>query len=662
MSYIHFSKDKLHNLSFSLEKEILQVNSVGAYCSSSLINCNTRKYHGLLVVPQPQIDESRYVFLSTLDETIVKKDEKYQLGTHCYPNTYFPKGYNFIENFTYEKVPKWIIRADDILLKKEILLVEDEETVLIRYTIIDSTAPFQIRFSPFTSFRNTHELSESSLKSNKKYEIVTNGIKFKMYPEFSNLYLQFSHKVEFTPSPDWHYNNEYPKEKERGYQYSEDLFCPGYFTTSLNKGDQIIFSASLSKVSPRNLIALFEEELQKRILLKNFNDCLLNAAKQFIIKTKNGIEVNAGYPWFGRWGRDTFISLPGLTLSIGQPQLCKKVIDTMLKDLKNGLFPNIGKGSNAVYNSADSSLWFFWALQQYAVSTNTVSEIWKEYGSKMKSILDNYSKGTLHFIHMKENGLLFAGEKGFAITWMDAVVDGVPVTPRIGMTVELNALWYNAICFSLESAEHAKDEYFISKWEPIARKIEVSFITTFWDKERGYLADCVNEKTMDWSFRPNQIFALSLPYSPVNEFLRREILEKIKDKLLTPRGLRTLSRDDKNYKGIYKGNQKERDLAYHQGTVWPWLLGHFIEACLKTYKEKAFSFVQLQYNNFESTITEYGLGTIAEIYDGDKPHRAKGAISQAWSVAELLRIRNMIFNENIADSKKIRIAKTLQKG
>lgn len=661
MAYIHFSKDQLQDLSFSLEKEFIQANATGSYCSSSIINCNTRKYHGLLVVPQIQIDENRYIFLSLLDETILKDERKIQLGTHCYPNTYFPQGYTFIENFTYEQVPEWIIRIDDILLKKEILLVEEEERVLIRYKVIDSNSSFNIQLNPFTSFRNTHDLGKSTLLSNTKYEKITNGIKFKMYPEFSNLFLQTSKRTEYIHSPDWYYNNEYPKERERGYNYREDLFNLGYFTTSLKKGDQLIFSAGLSEISPRKLKTLFETELQKKTLLKNFNDCLVNTAKLFIVKTKFGTEINAGFHWFGRWGRDTFISLPGLTLSTGRPKICKEIIDTMLKDLKKGLFPNIGKGNKAVYNSADSSLWFFWALQQYAIYTNSSPEIWAEYGFRMKSILNNYSKGTLHNIYMTEDGLLFAGEKGFAITWMDAVVDGISVTPRIGMAVELNALWYNAICFSLEVAELAGDHNFTSKWKPISTRLESSFTDTFWNKEKGYLADWVNGKTVDWSLRPNQIFALSLPYSPLSDTIKKEVLEKIKDHLLTPRGLRTLSPNDPNYKGIYAGDQRERDFAYHQGTVWPWLLGHFLEACLKLYKEKALSFVQQQYTDFESTICEYGVGTIAEIYDGNKPHKAKGAISQAWSVAELLRIRNLVYNNHTEDSKKIRLEKALQK-
>lgn len=642
MSFIHFSKEQLHNLDFSLERELIQANSRGAYCSSSLINCNTRKYHGLLVVPQPQIDDTKYVLLSTLDETILQGVKRIKLGTHRYPNIYFPEGCYYLEDFSYERCPQWSIRADGILIQKEILLVKEEERILIRYIIKEAKSSFQLQFDPFLAFRKIHAVGKCNLLANAKSEKITNGAKFKMYSGFSDLFLQFSKKPEFVAAPDWHYNNEYNQERERGYEYREDLYSPGYFKLSVKKGDQIIFSAGLSEINPRKLKGLMESEMKKRIALRGFNDCLENAAQQFISHGKNGTEITAGFHWFGTWGRDTFIALPGLTLATNQPEVCKEVIDTMLKDLKDGLFPNTGKGNNAAYNTADASLWFFWALQQYAIHRGTTSKIWYEYGSKMKSILKNYRKGTLHNIHMKENGLLFAGEHGAAVTWMDAVVDGKPVTPRIGMMVELNALWYNAICFALETATLAKDEKFIEEWNAIPLLIEKSFRETFWDGEKKYLADCMGENHQDWSLRPNQIFAASLPYSPVTDEIKLSVLEVVKEKLLTPRGLRTLSPDDKHYTGIYFGNQRERDLAYHQGTVWPWLLGHFAEAYLKAYGDEGELFIQSLYENFAYSILEFGIGTIAEIYDGDEPHKARGAISQAWSVAELLRIRNMI--------------------
>ena len=652
MSFIHFSKEQLQDLNFSLEREVLQANSKGVYCSSTIINCNTRKYHGLLVAPQPQIDENKHVLLSTMDETILRGNNKIQLGTHGYPNIYYPKGYNYIENFFYERAPSWIIKADDILLKKEILLIENEERILIQYTVTESRSQFSLQFHPFLAFRNIHSLGSININANKRSENIQNGIKLKMYHEYSHLFLQFSKKPEFISAPDWHYNNEYKKEQERGYGYTEDLYCPGYFTVTLKKGDRLIFSAGLDEIGPRKLKTLFDAELKNNLPINNFRDCLEKSAKQFITTDKRKAEVMAGFHWFGQWGRDTFIALPGLTLTTGRPEICKLVIDTMLRNLKNGLFPNIGKGETAAYNTADASLWFFWTLQQYAIHTKSLPKIWNEYGAKMRSILENYRNGTLHNIHMEDNGLLFAGEQGQAITWMDAVINGKPVTARIGLTVELNALWYNAIKFALETANLANDKKFISEWDTLPIQIELSFKKTFWSEEKQYLADHVNGDHTDWSLRPNQIFATSLPYSPIENDLKRSILEITKEKLLTPRGLRTLSPDDKHYKGLYTGSHNERDQAYHQGTVWPWLLGHFAEACLKVYGESSLHFVQSLYENFAPAVLEYGVGSIAEIYDGDVPHNAKGAISQAWSVAELLRIRSMISTNNKTNKTK----------
>jgi predicted glycogen debranching enzyme len=651
MPFIHFSKEQLHDPHFSLEREIVQANSTGAYCSSSLLNCNTRKYHGLLVTPQPQLDENQYVLLSALDETIFQGAKKTQLATHHYPNTYYPEGYFHLEDFSYERIPQWIIKEGDLILKKEIMLAQDEERVFIRYTIIESKNPLLFRFDPFLAFRTIHTLSKSNNHVNRKTEKISNGIKLKMYSGFSNLFLQFSKQTEFIATPDWHYNNEYKQERERGYEYREDLYCPGYFKLSVKKGDQLIFSAGLTEVGPRRLKTLFESQLKKHIPIHNFKDCLEKAARQFVVNAEKRAEIIAGFHWFGRWGRDTFIALPGLTLATKQPKICKAVLDTMLKDLKDGLFPNCGSREKAVYNTADASLWFFWALQQYAIHTGTASQIWKEYGVKMKSILGHYRKGTGHNIHMMDNGLLFSGEPGVAVTWMDAVVDGKPVTPRVGMTVELNTLWYNAIRFSLETAALSGDRKFIKEWESLPFQIESSFREIFWDKDKGYLADYVNAHHTDWSLRPNQIFAASLPYSPIDDEIKRSLIEKIEQELLTPRGLRTLSPDDKHYKGSYHSDQRSRDLAYHQGTVWPWLLGHFAEAYIKLHSNKAETMIQLLYENFAPAVLEYGIGTIAEIYEGDKPHNARGAISQAWSVAELLRIRAMI-TENQQETKE----------
>ena len=639
MSYINFDKSQLVNLEYSLSRELLRSNRAGSYASSTIIHCNTRKYHGLLVTPQPGIDNENHVLLSCLDETVIQREAEFNLGIHKYPGgNFYPKGHKYILDFTIEPIPTISYGVGGVLLTKEMILTTAEDRMIIKYTLKEAHSPTKIRLRPFLAFRNVHEVKRENIFADKKYENAPNGIKIRMYQGYTDLYLQLSKPAEYIHVPDWYYNIEYQEEMERGYDYQEDLYVPGFFEFEIKKGESIYFCAGTREISPAYIRRAYTLELCKRIPRNNFENCLRTAAQQFIVKRGNKTEIIAGFPWFGRWGRDTFIALPGLTLVTGDYTTCKNVIDTMIADLNGPLFPNIGSGSNSVYNSVDAPLWFFWTLQQYAEFTESKSATWKEYGKKMKMILEGYRNGTQFNIRMQENGLIYAGEAGKALTWMDAIVHGKPVTPRIGMPVEINALWYNAICFSLEVATLAKDKDFIREWKPIAEMIPGSFTETFWDPEKGYLADFVNGKYKDWTVRPNMVFATSLPYSPVNEEINEEVLKVVRKELLTPRGLRTLTPKHPGYKSVYFGDQAERDLAYHQGTVWPWLLGHFTEGYLKLHGKSGLSFIKTVYNGFEQVMTEHGIGTISEIYDGDPPHAAKGAISQAWSVAELLRM------------------------
>jgi predicted glycogen debranching enzyme len=328
---------------------------------------------------------------------------------------------------------------------------------------------------------------------------------------------------------------------------------------------------------------------------------------------------------------------------------------TMLSELKDGLFPNLGQGKNASYNSVDASLWFFWALQQYKLFNNSATDLWKDYGKYMRSIISHYKEGTHNGIKMHDNGLLWSGEKGKALTWMDAVVHGKPVTARTGYAVEINALWYNAVCFALELAKEANSKRFIKEWESFPETFRKSFKELFWSDEKMYLADYVNNGYKDWAVRPNMIFTVSLPYSPVGPFIKDAILSIVKQELLTPRGLRTLSPKNRDYKGVYFGNQEERDNAYHQGTVWPWLIGAFAESYLKLYGKNGISFIESIFAGFEEVMDEAGIGTISEVYDGDPPHKAGGAISQAWNIAELMRIRWILdhFNQYMQHAEAI---------
>lgn len=642
MSYINFDKKQLVNLEYSLNKEFVRSNRAGAYASSTIINCNTRKYHGLLIVPQPAIDGENHVLLSTLDETIIQRDAEFNLGIHKFPDVYFPKGHKYIRDLEAKTIPILTYNVGGVVLTKESLLASEDDRYLAKYTLVEAHSPTKLKFRPFLAFRNIHTLSKANVYVDTKYEKIDNGIKVRMYTGYSYLYIQFSRDVEYVHVPDWYYNIEYIEEKNRGYDFQEDLFIPGFFELPIKTGESIYISVGVEPCEPEQLPKIFNKEVKSRVQRTSYENCLQNAAQQFIVRKNKKTEVVAGYPWFGRWGRDTFIATPGLTLALNDPKTCKEIIDTMIADLKGPLFPNVGSGSNASYNSVDASLWFFWTLQQYSNYTGTADKIWKEYNKKMKLILEGYREGTEFNIKMQDNGLIYAGEQGYALTWMDAVVAGKPVTPRIGMPVEINALWYNAIMYALEVANFAGDKKFIKEWSTIAEKIEKSFIEVFWLPEKRYLADYVNGDYKDDAVRPNQVFATSMPYTPLGEQMRASILEIIMQDLLTPRGLRTLSPKNPNYKGTYCGDQATRDNAYHQGTVWPWLLGHFAEGYLNVYKKHGVTFIKTLYEEFSEVMKEHGIGTISEIYDGDPPHAPKGAISQAWSVAEILRIKMIL--------------------
>lgn len=643
MGYIKFDKTQLINLEYSLQREILRSNRAGSYAFTTIVGCNTRKYHALLACPMEHLDGGTHVLLSSLDETVIQHGASFNLGIHKYPGVYEPKGHKYIRDFEADPVMNIIYRVGGVVLKKEMLLVANEERMLIRYTLIDAHSPTRLRFKPFLAFRNIHSLSKSNLDVNTKFTSVKNGIKLKMYQGYPYLFLQFSKKAEYVPVPHWYYNVEYLEEQSRGYDFHEDLYVPGYFEVPIRKGETLVFSAGTSEGETQTLNRKFDRELAGRTPRNNFENCLTNSAQQFIVRKNKRTEVIAGFPWFGRWGRDTFISLPGLTLSQGDIKTCKAVIDTMIGEMRGGLFPNAGSTDNPCYNSVDAPLWFFWSLQQYCEFSRCHRHVWKEYGKKIKKILTEFRNGTTFNIKMHDNGLLWQGAPGVALTWMDAVVAGKPVTPRTGFAVEINALWYNAIMFSLTAAKIAQDRKFIIEWLEVSERIKKSFLDTFWDPCKGYLADCVDYDKKDWSMRPNQVFATSLPYCLIDDNeIKKTILDTVKKELLTPKGLRTLSPKDSNYIGIYQGNQDQRDSAYHQGTVWPWLLGHFAEGYLRIHGQSGVSFIEKIYQGFEEDMVIHGIGSISEIYDGDPPHHPNGTVSQAWSVAELLRVKMMI--------------------
>jgi len=639
MSYLNFDKSELINLEYSLNREMLRSNRAGSYASTTIIACNTRKYHGILICPMEHLDGDKHVLLSTLDCTIIQDNSEFNLGIHKYQgDNYNPKGHKYVQDFQAEHVFKIFYRVGGVRIVRESLLVEREQQMLIRYTLLEADKLTRLKFTPFLAFRNVHGLSKANMHAQTKVKMIPNGIKTRLYDGYPYLNLQFSKEIEFVSTPDWYYNIEYLEEQKRGYDFKEDLFVPGYFELPIRKGESVIFSASTKQTTPAALKRKYAVELNKRIPRTGFKNCLISAAEQFIVRKERKTEIISGFHWFNTSSRDTFISLPGLTLPVDDKKTFKAVIDTMVSRMKNGLFPDIGPDEGLEYTSVDAPLWFIWALQRYTVKTGDFGFIWKNYGKAIKSILNKFREDTLPHVKMLDNGLIYAGQQGIALTWMNAVVNGKPVTPRTGCAVEINALWYNAVVFSLELAEKWNDSAFEKKWHSYKDKIKTSFLNMFWSDKKKYLADFVDGEFKDWSIRPNQVIATSVPHSPLTDEMKQSILDIVRRELLTSRGLRTLGPSHPDYKGKYEGNQENRDLAYHQGTVWPWLIEHFCEGYLSLFKRSGLSLVQSIIREFEPTMSEHGIGTISEIYNGDPPHSPQGAISSAKSIAALLTI------------------------
>lgn len=645
MSYLKFDKNQLVNLEYSLQRELLRSNRAGSYICTTLSGCNTRKYHGLLICPLEELDGEKHVLLSSFDETVIQHGSAFNLGIHKYAGDHYePKGHKYIQDFDVEIIPRTTFRVGGVVLTKERVLVEKEKQLLIKYTLEDAHSPTILRFKPFLAFRSVHKLSHANMYANTRYTEIENGIKMKMYDGYPFLHMQFSKEVEFIPAPDWQYGIEYPKEQNRGYEFKEDLFVPGYFELSIEKGETIIFSASTSENTPGSFKQKFTRELKKRTPRITLLGNLTNAAQQFFVKENHHTKILAGFPWYGPITRQTFIALPGLTLDLNDQETCEQVLDTQLEFLKDGLFPKFPGKEGTFYDSIDAPLWFFWSVQQYYRQLRGSKKIWKKYGPKMKSILSAYKNGTDFNIRMLENGMIYGKTENVALTWMDSYVDGKPVVQRGGMPVEVNALWYNALCLSLELAEAEDDQEFINEWKDLTSLVAKSFVELFWSENRQYLADCIDGDDKDWSIRPNMLIAAALEFSPLDREKQKAILSTVKRELLTPRGLRTLSPRDKQYKGICQGNNQERELTIHQGTAWPWFISFFVESYLRIHKRGGLPFVKKIIEGFEEEMTEHCIGTISEMYNGNPPHRAKGSISQAWSVASLIRACKLLEN------------------
>lgn len=636
MSYLSFDKIKMTNLQESLPREILCTNRSGAYCSTTIVGCNIRKYHGLLVQPLPQLDQENHVLLSSLDETVIQHGAEFNLGLHKYQgDNYSPKGNKYIRSFDWDYLPTTVYRVGGVILKKEIFFRKSETRLIIRYTLLDAHSATTLRLRPFLAFRSVREFTHKNDAYNSHYDLVENGIKTCMYKGYPDLYIQLNKKNEFVYKPDWYMGLDYPKERERGYSSSEDLYCPGYFELPIKKGESVLISAALTEIKTNQLKRIMDKESMELEPMTSFYDCLLHAAHQFHLYKNNEDYIIAGYPWFKCRARDFFLAMPGLTLTVGALARYEAYMATATKALNDFMAGEPLSVEVSEMEQPDVLLWACWSIQQYAKDQGSV-KCYEKYGSLYERILNFILDGKHPNLFLHDNGLLYSNGKDTAITWMNSTSNGRPVVPRSGYIVEFNALWYNALCFWQKLLEENQREAEAGHLGELAAKVADSFVHTFLN-EYGYLLDYVDGNMMSWDVRPNMIFAVALDYSPLSREQKKSVLDVCTRELLTPKGLRSLSPKSGGYNPLYVGPQHQRDLAYHQGTAWPWLTGFYLEAYLRVYKMSGLSFIERHLIGLEEELFYHCLGSIPELFDGNPPFHGRGAISFAANVAGILR-------------------------
>ncbi len=639
MISLKFNKSELVNLSYSLKREVLEANKTGAYCNTSIVDCNTRKYHGLLAVTLDRFGGDRYLLLSQVDESLIAGGKQFNLGIHCYGDIYEPRGHKYVVDFDANPVPQLTYKVGEMLFKKSMILVPDKDQVLIRYELVASPNPVQLSLKPFLAFRNIHALTHRNSEARTDGIAVKNGMSFRMYANFPDLYLQLSRKdMKFTAAPHWNMNITYSDEYRRGFDCNEDLFVPGYFDIMLKAGDSVVLSASLSSEEPSGLLRKFNNLLKKRTAAGSFHDQLVSCADKLISNHNNRLKINAGLTWmYTGLLRETLQSLAGLTLyGLNSPEQFEKILDNLIEDEQQRLYHRT--------TQVESPLYLAITLQKYIKWGADEKYVWGKYGNVLKQVLESYTGGHRQEVTMHPNGLLWAQMEGVALTWMNAYINGRAVTERAGYQVETNAFWYNAICFALEMEGKYNPENmaFIKRWSEIRDMVKANYQKTFWNPELGYLADYVDNNGQNLAVRPNQIYAFWVKYSPVDEELAPSVLRVMRNELVTSRGIRTLSPRDINYKGVYDGSQLERDLAYHQGSTRTFLLEPYIDTRLRIYGDGFISRAKWLLKGFIEDLNKHGIGAVSELYDGDPPHEPHGTIASARGTAALLAVDHLL--------------------
>lgn len=638
MSGLTFDKRELANLEYSLDREMLATDRRGGYMSTTIVGCNTRKYHGLMVAPIDQSDRT-YVLLSSLDETIVQHDQSFNLALHRYEGVYEPRGHKYITDFEYTPTPTISYRVGGVILKKELLWIHNRTQLMIRYTLVDAHSETTLRLRPLLAFRDKHALSKANMEADGRAYPIPYGVKCRLYDGFPWLHMQLDKEdAEFIAAPDWYYNFEYRKELARGYEGHEDLLTTGYFEFKIKKGESVIFSAATDMMaSPETISAVYEASLARRTHKIDFLSCLEHSARQFVIRRPGDrTEVIAGYPWFGPFMEDTFMALPGLTLSQGHKEDCIAVLDTAVRDFEaSGLLEG-----RSLPPAADAPLWFFFTLQELEAHIGQ-KELWAKYGEAMKGVVAAYRRGFGDEVKMHDNGLIWASAER-PLTWMGTMIDGHPLTPRRGYSVELQALWYNAVEYTLAVAKKQGDKEFVKEWKELPKRIKESFIAKFWLEEEGYLADYVNYDEVNKFIRCNMVVAAGLDYTILDEEKCVRVLQTVREHLLTPRGLRTLSPRNLLYKSNYNEDQRSQDLASRNGSAWVWPLSFYVKAGFAIAGERFVSEAKGLLDAFDDELQTKCVGSISERFEGDPPHNPRGSVSHATSVGGLLYINTLI--------------------
>lgn len=637
MSYLKFDKNLMINLEQSLPKEMLRTNKSGAYHCTTIVGCNTRKQHGLLVIPIPEMDDKAHVLLSSLDESVIQHGASFNLGLHQYgDNVFSPNGHKYIREFNCENVPVMTFRVGGVVLTKEKVFISHENRILIKYTLVEAHSPTTLRFRPMLAFRNANDLCVENDAINKDVRLTHNGVSTCLYSGYPELFMQFSKPVEWINEGHWYKGIEYTKDKVRGIPYKEDLWVPGYFELPIKKGESIIFSASTYECVPKKFEKTYDGELTTRTCRTSFFNCLKNSAKQFYLKKDSGTYIMAGYPWYNVRARDELISLPGCTLAINHEEDYFEILDTFL----SALFRFIDKGEKdptiGEIDLPDMPLWTIWAIQQFRRHTDS-NECRKRYGASVRRLVEDIRSEKIRNLKLNHNGLVSSNGQNTPVTWLSASINGQPIIPRTGYILEFNALWYNAVKFLISLYENEKgEEAYVASLASLAEKIKLSFLDTFLN-DYGYLYDYVNGSYTDLEVRPNLAIAIGLEYSPLDRRQRKGVLDLCTRELLTPKGLRSLSPKSFAYNPTYVGNPTEREYAVHLGPARPWLFGFYADAYFKVFGLSGLSFIERMLIGYEDEMTEGCIGSLSEMYDGNPPYTGRGAVSTAKNVGEILR-------------------------